>query len=104
MTTLTERIAAFTSALAYAGLPPEVREKCKVSLLHNLGMAVAGGPLLSPVLAFAEALGESGPGASARLLLSGKAASPETAALVNAALMHSRAQDDVYFPGRGNPR
>ena len=99
MTTLTERIAAFTSALNYEGLPPEVREKCKVSLLHNLGMAVAGGPLLSPVSAFAEALGESGPGASARLLLSGKAASPETAALVNGALMHSRAQDDVYFPG-----
>lgn len=99
MTTLTERIAAFTSALTYEGLPPEVREKCKVSLLHNLGMAVAGGPLLSPVSAFAEALGESGPGASARLLLSGKVASPETAALVNAALMHSRAQDDVYFPG-----
>lgn len=99
MNTLTERIAAFTSALDYEGLPPKVREKCKVSLLHNLGMAVAGGPLLSPVVAFAEALGERGPGASARLLLSGKAASPETAALVNGALMHSRAQDDVYFPG-----
>lgn len=99
MNTLTERIAAFTSALDYEGLPPKVREKCKVSLLHNLGMAVAGGPLLSPVVAFAEALGECGPGASARLLLSGKAASPETAALVNGALMHSRAQDDVYFPG-----
>ena len=99
MTTLTERIAAFTSALDYDGLPNEVREKCKVSLLHNLGMAVAGGPLLSPVLAYAQALGEGGSGASARLLLSGKAATPDTAALVNAALTHSRAQDDVYFPG-----
>ena len=99
MTTLTQRIAAFTSALDYDKLPHKVREKCKISLLHNLGMGVAGGPLLSPVLAYAQALGECGVGASARLLLSGMSVTPDTAALVNAALIHSRAQDDVYFPG-----
>ena len=99
MNTVTQRIAAFTSALVFDQLPADVREKSKVSLLHNLGMALAGGPMIGSTLRYAEALGESGPTANARLLLSGRAASAETAAFVNAALMHARAQDDVYFPG-----
>ena len=96
---ISQRIAAFTSALEYEKIPGNVLEKSKVSLLHNLGMAIAGGSLLGASLRYAEALGEHGPTASARLLLSGRAATPETAAFVNAALMHARAQDDVYFPG-----
>lgn len=99
MSTLSWRIADFTSTLNHDAIPPAVREKCKVSLLHNLGVAVAGGPLLGAPLRYAEALGEQGPTAGARLLISGRAATPDTAAFVNAALMHARAQDDVYFPG-----
>ena len=99
MHTLSQRIAAFTSALEYEKIPDNVLEKTKVSLLHNLGVAIAGGSLLGASLRYAEALGEQGPTASARLLLSGRPATPETAAFVNAALMHARAQDDVYFPG-----
>ena len=99
MPTLSQRVAAFTSALSWDTLPEPVREKCKVSLLHNLGVAAAGGPLLGPPLRYAEALQEQGPTASARLLISGRAATPDTAAFVNGALMHARAQDDVYFPG-----
>ena len=99
MNSVTERIAAFTSALVFDQLPADVREKSKVSLLHNLGMALAGGAMIGSTLRYAEALGEAGPTASARLLLSGRAASAETAAFVNAALIHARAQDDVYFPG-----
>ncbi len=99
MNTISQRIAAFTSALEYETIPDNVLEKTKVSLLHNLGVAIAGGPLLGAPLRYAQALGEHGPAAGARLLLSGRAATPETAAFVNAALMHARAQDDVYFPG-----
>ncbi len=99
MHTLSQRIAAFTSALEYEKIPDNVLEKSKVSLLHNLGMAIAGGSLLGASVRYAQALGEHGPSASARLLLSGRAATPETAAFANAALMHARAQDDVYFPG-----
>ena len=99
MLTISQRIAAFTSALEYEKIPDNVLEKCKVSLLHNLGVAIAGGSLLGASLRYAEALDEQGPTASARLLLSGRAATPETAAFVNAALMHACAQDDVYFPG-----
>lgn len=98
MNTMTGRIAEFTSSLVCDRLPADVLEKTKVSLLHNLGVALAGGPLSAP-WGYAEALGEAGTNASARLLLSGRAATPETAAFVNAALIHARAQDDVYFPG-----
>ena len=100
MNTLSQRIAKFTSALNYENIPDNVQEKSKVSLLHNLGVAMAGQSLVATsVLRYVEALGEHGPSASARLLLSGRAATPETAAFANAALMHARAQDDVYFPG-----
>lgn len=99
MDTLSQRIAGFTSALSWERLPEPVREKCKVSLLHNLGVALAGGPLLGAPRRYAEALQEQGPAACARLLITGRAATPDTAAFVNGALMHARAQDDVYFPG-----
>jgi 2-methylcitrate dehydratase PrpD len=98
MSTITERIAAFTSTLTPANIPAPVREKCKVSLLHNIGVGLAGGPLLAAPR-YAEALQEQGPHLRARLLLGGRAVSADTAAFVNAALMHARAQDDVYFPG-----
>lgn len=99
MTTLSQRLAGFSSALTWDSLAETVREKCKVSMLHNLGVAVAGGPLLGAPVRYAEALREQGPGACARLLISGRMATPDTAAFVNGALMHARAQDDVYFPG-----
>ncbi len=99
MDTLSQRIATFTSRLVWDDIPVHVREKCKASLLHNLGVAIAGGPLSAEPLRYADALKEEGGMATARLLISGKPATPETAALINGALMHARAQDDVYFPG-----
>lgn len=99
MSSSSQRIAAFTSALGYDAIPAGVREKAKVSLLHNLGVALAGEPLLGASMRYTQALAEQGATANARLLLSGRAATAETAAFANAALMHARAQDDVYFPG-----
>lgn len=99
MTTLSQRVAAFSANLAWDGIPLAVQDKCKASLLHNLGVALAGGPLAEEPLRYAEALQESGSMAASRLLITGRPATPETAALVNGALMHARAQDDVYFPG-----
>ena len=99
MPSISQRIAAFSSDLDFEQIPGEVIEKAKVSLLHNLGMAMAAGSLAGSAIRYAEALGEQGPTASARLLLSGRKATPETAAFANAALIHARAQDDVYFPG-----
>ncbi|MFT4195833.1 MmgE/PrpD family protein [Ottowia sp.] len=99
MTTLSRRIAAFTSRLSWDAIPAQVQDKCKASLLHNLGVAVAGGPLAEEPLRYAQMLQEGGAMATSRLFISGRAATVETAALVNGALMHARAQDDVYFPG-----
>lgn len=99
MTTISQRIARFASGLDWDGMPEAVREKCKVSLLHNLSVALAGGPLLGAAGRYAQALEEQGPNARSRLLISGRPASADTAAFANAALMHARAQDDVYFPG-----
>ena len=99
MSTITSRIAGFTSALKYSDLPIAVREKIKVSLLHNLGMAVSAGPLVEVSNRYAAELNEGGASASSRLLLSGRVATPETAAFLNGILIHARCQDDVYFPG-----
>ena len=98
MQTLSQRIARFAARLQWDEIPEAVREKSKVSLLHNLGVAIAGQDLLFAP-GFAAGLGEQGPHAAARLLISGRPVTAETAAFVNAALMHARAQDDVYFPG-----
>lgn len=98
MQTLSQRIAHFAAHLRYEHLPEAVREKTKASLLHNLGVALAGQPLLFAP-GYAASLDEQGPTASARLLVGGRRVTPDTAAFVNAALMHARAQDDVYFPG-----
>ena len=80
MTTVSQRIADFASALTWDVLPAAVREKSKVTLLHNLGVALAGAPLCEAPLRYARALEESGTTASARLLANGAAATPDTAA------------------------
>jgi len=99
MPTITQRVAAFTANLQHAAIPDEVLEKTKVSLLHNLAVGLAGAPMAQSSLRYAREFGDSGTAAQARLLLSGEKTTPRTAAFVNAALMHARAQDDVYFPG-----
>ena len=71
MTTLTQRIGQFTSALGREQIPPAVWEKSKVSLLHNLGVGLAGQDLLMAP-DYAQSLGEQGPMACARLLISGR--------------------------------
>jgi 2-methylcitrate dehydratase PrpD len=59
MSTITSRIAEFTAALTYADLPITVREKIKVSLLHNLGMAVSAGTLVDVSNRYSADPGES---------------------------------------------
>lgn len=95
--TLSRRIARFAARLRTEDLPDAVREKAKVTLLHNLGVALAGGPLWGPAGRWAHA--EPRLAGGARLLLSGRRVAPDAAAFANGALMHARAQDDVFFPG-----
>lgn len=99
MQTISERIAAFSSSLQWDDLPKVVQEKSKVTLLHNLGVALAGIPLADTAKRYAIGMHEKVDAESPRMLMNGQRASIDTAALVNSALMHARAQDDVYFPG-----
>lgn len=97
--TAAERIADFTTRLEFDDLPAEVVEKAKVSVLHNLGVALAAGSMADEAVAFGHAMSTYDGGIGARLLVTGERVSVTTAAYVNAAMIHARAQDDVFFPG-----
>lgn len=94
---LSQRIARFTTSLSRATIPPGIFERAKVTLLHNLVVALAGARGSEPVLALAAA---DRTGGSARSLADGTGLPTELAVLVNAALMHARTQDDVHFPSQ----
>ncbi|RTL66264.1 MAG: MmgE/PrpD family protein 4 [Pseudonocardiaceae bacterium] len=96
MSTIAERVADFTSGLTADALPADVVEKIRVTLLHNLAVALADDVVTGVSFRYADAVGD---GSGARLFRTGKAAAPDTAAFVNATMIHARAQDDVYFPG-----
>lgn len=96
MSTISERVAQFTSGLTIDTLPADVVEKVRVTLLHNLAVALADDVVTAVPFRYADAVGA---GDGARLFRTGKAVSPDTAAFVNATMIHARAQDDVYFPG-----
>lgn len=94
--TIAERVAEFTHGLRVDTLPADVREKLRVTLLHNLAVALADDVVTEVPLRYADSMG---PGSGARLLRTGREVAPDTAAFVNATMIHARAQDDVYFPG-----
>jgi 2-methylcitrate dehydratase PrpD len=99
MRTVSQGLAGFAAGVTYASLPEEVLEKARVTLLHNLGVALAGRSLLSAPYLYVDQRRAAGETGRSRLLVDGTALQPGTAAFVNAALMHARTQDDVYFPG-----
>lgn len=86
----------FVAGLSADDLPPVVLEKLRCNLLHNLACAMAAhsaGPELW------RAMRDRGP-AEATLLCDGDRISVEHAAFANAALMHTRAQDDTHFAAK----
>jgi 2-methylcitrate dehydratase PrpD len=99
--TVAGRIGEFVAGLQYSDIPAEVRQKAKVTVLHDLGVALAGHSLVRQANAAARYLaGESPAGARARLLIDGGRVGLEAAALATGALIHARSQDDIYLPGR----
>ncbi|TDB86916.1 MmgE/PrpD family protein 4 [Actinomadura sp. KC216] len=93
--TLAERIAEFTASLDLAAVPPGVVEKAKVTLLHNLGVGLAGHRLAATGFAFAKEHGACDPSRGARLPVDGTAVTVESCALATGALIHARTQDDT---------
>ncbi len=84
-----------------AAIPAAVIERAKVSLIHNLCVALAGRDR-EPVAATAAARFWALP-AEATLLQGGARVSAEGAAFANAALMHARSQDDTHAASTSHP-
>ena len=95
--TLTERVAGFTAGLDLAAVPPDVVEKAKVTLLHDLGVGLAGHRLAATGYAFAKEHGGCDPARGARLLIDGTPVTVEAFALATGALVHARTQDDTQI-------
>lgn len=94
--TLTAQLGEFVAHTKFSELPPEVVQKAKTCLLHNLAVALAGRraePSAHVLVARHYAVPPE-----ATLLWDGSKVSAEGAALANAALMHARTQDDTHFP------
>jgi 2-methylcitrate dehydratase PrpD len=97
-------LAARLGALIANGAPtisPVARERAKVSILHNLAMALAGRRI--ETLAHRIAATTSPLPAQAMLLATGQRVSAEAAAFANAALIHARSQDDTHAPSTSHP-
>ncbi|GAA4236524.1 MmgE/PrpD family protein [Actinomadura meridiana] len=93
--TLAEHVAEFTSTLDPSTIPPEVIEKAKVTLLHDLGVGLAGHRLAETGYAFAKENGACDPRNGARLPIDGTPVTVESCALATGALIHARTQDDT---------
>jgi 2-methylcitrate dehydratase PrpD len=86
---------------SFAGIPPEVVARAKVSLLHNLAVGLAGRG--REKFAAAAAQKYLAAPAEATLLHNGAAVSAEGAAFANAALMNVRSQDDTHAASTSHP-
>ena len=94
---LTEYVAGFVVNTSYEGIPPEVIELGKKSILDGFGLALAGtkaesGPLC---LAYLDTL-DSASGASV-LIGTGRTAPPQMAAWVNGVSIHADDFDDTQL-------
>lgn len=91
-----QRLGRFAAELTLDDLPPEVIAKQRANLLHNLVCAMGAHTAGRELWAVAR---RGGP-AEATLLCDGTRTGVEAAAFANAALMHTRAQDDTHFAAK----
>jgi 2-methylcitrate dehydratase PrpD len=94
--TVGQRLGAFAAGLTLDAIPPEVLEKLRCNLLHDFGCAVAAYTAGEEIWA---TLRNRAP-AEATLLCDGSSVAAEYAAFANAALIHTRAQDDTHFAAK----
>lgn len=89
-------LAEFAVGVGASDLPPEVADKARSNLFHDLASAMAAHRFGSP-------LWETTRGrlpAEASLLVAGDRVEAEQAAFANGALIHTRAQDDTHFAAK----
>ena len=86
-------IGRFTTNLRFENLPADVIEKLKICLYFNLGISVAGAPLVRDGVAAVSHFPLAA-GTGSRVFVEGTELPPTEAAFANAIMMHARAQDD----------
>jgi 2-methylcitrate dehydratase PrpD len=101
MGSLTETIGTFIADTDFAAIPPPVVERTKVSLVHNLAMAMAGRSRERVAHVMAKRFWPVP--AEATLLHDGARVSIEAAAFANGALIHARSQDDTHAGSTSHP-
>ena len=90
------QLADFGSGLTLAAVPEAVVEKLRCNLLHNVACALAAYSTGAEIWAVAR----TGRREESSLLCDGTRVPAEHAAFANAALMHTRAQDDTHMAAR----
>lgn len=97
MQTASQRVAEFVTKFELGQAPAEVLEKAKTTVLHDVGVTLAGHALATTAVETAKELGTCSSGRGARLLVDGSPVTVEHAALATGALMHARTQDDTQL-------
>jgi len=93
VTTLAERLAAFTAGLRFEALPAAVVDNVKLRLLDTLGLALAGSREDFARALFGVLDGDSGP---CTVVGASRTSSAPLASLVNGALAHGLDYDDTH--------
>jgi len=86
-------LGRYAAAFRFDDLPADVIEKLKACIFFNLGIAIAGAPLVRQGVGVATRF-PTADGRAARVLVVGTSVPPAQAAFANALMMHARAQDD----------
>ncbi|HSV78591.1 MAG TPA: MmgE/PrpD family protein [Ramlibacter sp.] len=102
MSTISERIAAFTYRLRYEELPPVVLEKAKLLVLDTLGVCIAARELDFAQAAVGLATRWAGP-AEASILGNSAKVPAQSAALVNGVMAHGQDFDDTHTESLVHP-
>jgi len=98
---LAETLGAFVAETNFTAIPASVVTRAKVSLVHNLTMAMAGRKREQIAHTMAKTLWPMPE--EATLLRDGTRVSMEAAAFANGSLMHARSQDDTHADSTSHP-
>jgi 2-methylcitrate dehydratase PrpD len=95
-TSVGQELGRFAAGLSARDVPPEVLEKLRCNVLHNLACAMGAHTAGKELWDGARDRRPE----EATLLCDGARVAAEYAAFANAALMHTRAQDDTHFAAK----
>ncbi len=99
--TVAESLGRFVAQTPEAAIPADVRARARISLVHNLTVALAGRAGAGVTQAVARRF-HALP-AEASLLACGSRVAVEAAAFANGALIHTRSQDDTHAASTSHP-